>query len=138
MDKKQGWVIGAIKYSGDGTKHNVYWSGGNYSASGSFKDSLTNATLFTNAESVIDRLYHIYEKQQTTEDVVSGSVTIFEYATKLIPAELDVGIFKEERERRALKKLSFNDLEALDLKDKATFYKLSENEEKDLDDKSLF
>ncbi len=133
MDKKQGWVIGAVRYSGDGTKRDVYWAGGNYSGSGNFKDGLTNATRFKNEEEVISRLYLIFEKPEATENIVANSVTVFEYTTQLTPVDINSGVMKEERERRALKKLSFNDLEALGLKDKATFYKLSENKEKDPD-----
>lgn len=127
MNKKHGWVIGAVRYTGAGVKHDVFWDG-NYS-SGVWKESLSDATRFNDVETVINRLYLILEKPEVMENVVKDSIVIYIYSENLTPVDINEGELKEERERRALKKLSFNDLEALGLKDKATFYKLSENKD---------
>lgn len=134
MDKKHGWIIGAVRFTGNGIKHDVFWSGGNYSGSNGWKSNLTDATRFKDAEAVIDRLYTISEKPEATEGVVKDSIIIYMYSTELTPVDINDGVLKEERERRALKKLSFNDLEVLNLKEKAVFYKLSENKDTDPDD----
>lgn len=129
MNKKHGWVVGAVRYTGAGVKHDVFWTGGNYSSSGGWKEDLAAATRFKDTESVINRLYFILDKPEAMEHVVKDSIVIYMYSESLTPVDINDGELKEERERQALKKLSFNDLEALGLKDKATFYKLSENKD---------